>query len=343
MKSLLVSIVALFCTVSVQAEELGFSVNTRIVHVSPDGSQAPAAGVRAWLIASKNKPGPHGARAETIGKWTAVTRDDGRLNFVGVKRHRAAAYRVVVPFQGVAYRSEEFSAGGASPTRIELYQVQVIPQNISVKSHWAVDLDETNLLVEQTTRVSNPTLTTMDYTHSPLGLRIPTLSHLIDGRVAAWGLFPKGSIHGKPKPSTGQGRIVSEHGAIVYRGPVLPGDNLFLKLTYYIPYDTERLTVGAISDVPVTDAAVSVRWTSRVFPRVGLSTPHRAVRSSDNALNRADLLHLGGLKVGEPIIVEFDRLPVQAKIPIWMAGSGTVLGVSAFLLLLLGFIMRKRA
>ena len=343
MKRVFLIIAVLAVSPVAQSQELGFSVDTRVVLVSPNGVQGPAANLRAWLVAAKHKPGPHGAKAETVGKWTSVTRADGGLSFAGVKRHKSAAYRVVVPFQGVAYRSEEFSAGGAAPQRIELYQVQVIPERLSLKSHWAIDLDETNLLVEQTTRVSNPTLTTMDYTHSPLGLRIPTLSHLINGKVVTWGLYPKGALHGKPKPSTGQGRIVSERGAIVYRGPVLPGDNLFLKFTYYVPYEEERVTLGAVSDLPVTDAAASVRWTSRAFPRIRLRTPHRSVRSSDNTLNRADLLHLGGLRVGDPFVIEFDRLPVQSKIPTWLAGSGTVFGVAVFVLLLLGFTLRRRA
>jgi hypothetical protein len=340
MRSLLV--VLLFATNAYgQVVDDTFRVTTQVIEVDPTGAQKPLANARGWLVGNKKKPGPHGTRSDTVGRWLSVSSSSGELRFDRAVRHKMTQYQIIVPFQGATYRSVEFAAGQPAPAQLRVYHVIPEPSDVSLKLHWSVDIGEVYLRVTQIVRVQNPTNTTMDYTHSPLGLRLPTLSNVIGEQVLTWGVFPPGKVHGNPTPSTGQGRLFSENGAIVYRGPVLPGTKLFFKVSYDIPYETEQVRLGALSDVPVADAAATVRWTTRVQPRIRLSTNHRAVRNSDTTLNRTDLLHLGGLQIGEPFIIEFDRLPAQSSFPMWIAASGAAVGILAFFLLIVAAVLRE--
>ena len=156
------------------------------------------------------------------------------------------------------------------------------------------------------------------------------------------GIFPPGNLHGKPKPSTGQGRIVGEDGTVVFRGPVPPGKGLFFQFAYNIPYETEHARLSTVSDVPVVDAAATVRWTSMVSPQARLERPYRSVRTNQGEFVRMDLLHTGGMKTGEVFTLVFDHLPIQTSVPIWIAKAGTVLGLFLFALLLMGVVIRRR-
>jgi hypothetical protein len=156
------------------------------------------------------------------------------------------------------------------------------------------------------------------------------------------GLYPLGKIHGDPQPSTGQGRIVSEGGAVVFRGPVLPGGHLFFQIAYNIPYHQEKARLAAVSDILIKDAAASVRWTHLVHPKVRLERPHRAVRYNQDGVEQVDLLLTGDLRAGEPFVIDLGHLPIQTTVPRLLAvwGGGGILLV--FVLMLIGFSRRPR-
>ncbi len=319
-----------------------FNVLTRIVEVSPEGVTRPMPGVVAWLSGSAVRPTPHGPQFDTVGRWKAVSNDNGFVAFKDAKYIEKASYQVLVAFQGVSYRSDQFRAMQPPPEEVRVYHVSATPKDLSLRVHWTLDVGESFIRVQQLVRVHNDSLETLDYVHSATGLRMPTLSYMIGEQVLTWGVFPPGKVHGGEKPSTGQGRLEGEKGAVVYRGPVPPGSPLFFQFSYNIPYEDEQVRLGVVSDIDMSDAAMTVRWTDRVYPRARLDAAHRAVNSSQESMRRNDLLVRGRVLAGEPLILTLDRLPVQTKVPLWFAKAGTAAGVVLFLLFLIGHALRRR-
>ncbi|HIA04945.1 MAG TPA: hypothetical protein EYN06_00710 [Myxococcales bacterium] len=320
----------------------GTSIPVKVIEVTPEGVQRPLAGAQAWLVAIKRKPGPHRAKVETVGRWMARSDEQGQLLFRGVQSHPGASYQVLQPFQGVSYRSAEFSLT-SPPREIRVYHLSQNTEGIGMRVHWTISVGEIYLRVSQVIRVENSGMTTVDYTHSLQGLRVPTLSYMIGARVMTHGMFPPGTLHGNPAPSTGQGRIEAENGAVVYRGPVEPGNRLFFELSYNIPFKNQAARLGAVSDVPILDAAASVRWGHMVSPKVRLESKHRAIWRKQASFTEVDLLQVGNLEPGQPLVVNLNHLPIQSNIPQWIAGVIGVLALALFILLVMGFAMRRRS
>lgn len=319
---------------------LGRSFGLSVTLVAPDGIQRPLADAMAWLVAFKRKPGPHRAKIETLGRWMDRSDSGGRLLFSDVKAHTGASYQVVLPFQGVSYRSAEF-AYTATPKEMRVYHASQDDGAIGLRVHWTVSIGEIDLYVNQVVRVENSGMTTVDYTHSIQGLRLPTLSHMIGDRVLTHGIFPPGNLHGNPSPSTGKGRLLSEHGALVYRGPLEPGNRLFFEFSYNIPFDDATIRLGATADRPMLDAAATIRWGHKVSPKVRVESPHRAIWRKQASYTETDLLQVGDLQPGETFVMNLSHLPIQSTIPRWMAAVGGALGLWLFFLLLLGLARRQ--
>lgn len=318
-----------------------FSAVTRVVEVLPDGVVRPLDGADAWVIGETIRRTAHGPQSESLTRVRARTTPAGVATFEGIRHHDKATYRVVIPFQGVSYRSPEFRAMQAPPTELRVYHVSPTPRDLSLRSNWTVDVGEAFLRVGQVVRVYNDSLQTIDYAHSGLGLRIPTLSNVVHGdRVVAWGVVPPGRVHGASQPSTGQGRVEGEDGAVVFRGPVPPGSGLFFQLSYNVPFSSEAVRLGAVSDLPLSDATVTVRWTDAVQPRARLERPHRAVRSGSGTI-RTDMFVHGPVPVGEALILRLDRLPVQSKLPMWVATAGSLGLLFGFAVVLVGALRRR--
>ncbi len=315
----------------------------KVTEVTPLGVVRPLDGATVWLVGAVTKPTAHGPQSQTVGRWPAVTDDDGSAFWPRVKRVDKATYQAVIAFQGVSYRSKEFKATGLPPAELKVYHVVPAPSaDVTLKVHWTVDVGEVSLRVNQIVRVENESLTTVDYVHAPLGLRMPTFSHtLLDGRAVTHGIFPPGRVHGAQPPSLGQGHLVGEKGAVVFRGPVPPGAGLFFQFSYHVPFARETTQLTAVSDLDLSDAAVTVRWTDRVTPRARLLQPHRSVRQAREGMIRTDMLVRGRQLAGAPIVLRFERLPVQTKLPRWVAGVGSVGGFGLFLLVLVGALWKR--
>ena len=303
----------------------GFDVFTRLEEVLPSGVIRPLSDQNVWLVGSSVRPTPHGPEQHVHTRQGAVTTAAGVVHFKNIMFREKAVYQLRADFQGVSYRSAEFRAGDPPPKSLRVYHVTAeVPEDLTLRVHWTLDVGEVFLRVKQLIRVENETNVTVDYTHTARGLRLPTLGNVAMGRVVTWGLFPTGKTHGNPQPSTGQGRVQGEAGATVYRGPVQPGGGLFVEFSYDIPFQTEAVRLGAISDLDITDAAVTLRWTLRSQPRVRLEMPHRAVRARRDHVVREDMLVRGRVEAGQPIIMTIDRLPIQTRVPQTLAKTGAI-------------------
>jgi hypothetical protein len=156
-------------------------------------------------------------------------------------------------------------------------------------------------------------------------------------------MFPNGKVHGNPQPSLGQGRVVGEAGAIVYRGPVPPGEQLFVRFAYSMPYETSLLHLAAVSEVDIEEAAVALRWTDRVSPRGILGNPHRAVHGTQDEFRQSVFLLTEPVPAGEPILLTLANLPIQSKMPVWLTTAGGAGMIVFFLLAVIGVALRRRA
>ncbi len=318
------------------------TVTAWVVEVTPAGDMGPLPGIRCTLVATRHRPGPHGGHSEVVGRWHARSDSAGRVQFFDVTFDKKAQLQVVVPFQGVAYRSDKFQRA-MGDLSIRVYHVVPDSARLRMRGDWTIEVADSMFRVTQTVNLENPTNTTIDFTHHPTGFRVPTLSHGLAGeRVVTHGIFPRGDLHGQVKPSTGQGRVVAENGAVVFRGPVPPGDGLFFRLMYNIPYEVERVTLSTVAGIPIREGVVSVIWTHRVHPQVRSSRPHRARLQEHGSLNRLDMLMDGVVEAGEPIVVHLDHLPSPSPLHRWVALAGGAGMVSVFVLLLIGARLRRR-
>lgn len=319
-----------------------FPVEVKLTEVTPDGHVRPLAGQVAWAVAVSRGMGPHGANDDTVGRWRTVSDLSGRAVFTDVGFIDKASYQVIVPFQGVTYRTEEFGSNG-QPVELRVYHVRPEPTDLTLSALWKVELAESFLRVSQLVKVQNPTLTTFDYVHSPKGLRLPTLSFVAFDRILTSRVFPPGDTHGGQPPSTGQGRLVGEDGAIVYRGPVLPGNALYFEFSYNLPYDDETARLGTVSDLPLSEAMLTLVWSDRVHPRFHLERPHRVFRGEEDGLQRADLVVQGRTEAGAPIVLSLDRLAAQSHLPQHAAKVGAVAAFALFGVLVAGAVRRRKA
>lgn len=341
---LLCSLLAGVASAQVVVDEQVFSVTSRVIEVTPEGIIRSLDDVEVWIVASATRPTPHGPQTQGVGRWKTTTRTNGMALFPEIRRLEKASYQLVTSFQGISYRSEAFRASGAPPRELRVYHAAPAPSaSVNLRSHWTLDVGEAYLRVAQIVRVMNDSLVTVDYVHAAQGLRMPTLTHvLMDGSLVTRGLFPTGKTHGASPPSTGQGQLVGEQGALVYRGPVPPGSGLFFQFSYNIPFEHEDVLLGAVSDLDLNDAAITVRWTDKTTARARVLNPHRAVRGAREGAIRTDMLIRGPLRAGDPVRLRIERLPVQTRLPMWTAAAGGLAGLSLFLLLLTGAIWRRR-
>ncbi len=293
------------------------TASTRLVQVLPDGRSAAGVGLRAWLLASVNKPGPHGGSQELVHRMSALAGPDGQVSFTDVPVIEGAQYHFEAPYQGVPYRSGAFEAGQSAPPELRVFPVSAerpIGDTVRFRMQVVVEVTEAYLSVTQHVRVENTGTITWD-ADATRGLRLPTLSYVALDRVAAWGIFPEGRPVGSPRPSTGLGRVVGESGALVFRGPVAPGNGLFFQFRYDVPYGRESARVGLVSDIPIEELVVTVREPVGHDVTSELERRHRAFPREEEGVGQVDALVEGRVAAGELVTLRLGRLPAESAVP----------------------------
>ncbi len=316
-------------------------VQTVLIETRLDGSLAPLAHAEAWLIAKKDKPGAHGASTETAKRWRSMSTGSGGLSFSEVEMVPGARFEIAVPHQGVLYRSTEFGLMDPAPPEVRVHGVvpapsgelaPPLPGRLTLQVALRIDLLETELRFTETVRVLNEGHVTIDYTHAPRGLHVPILAvplgRALEGRIPVSGIVPKGRLHGVKPPSLGQGTLVSEAGGVAYRGPVPPGGGLYFELSETVPFSTEALRLGFVSDLDLTLFAVTFASPDRAAPDLRLEVPSRSGHDVRQGFNVTEIVATATLPAGTPVVLSFDRLPIQSSIPRTLAiGGGSVLAL----------------
>ncbi len=301
-----------------------FSASVKIVEVLPDGTARPLPFASGALIGWARQPGPHGGTESVILRRQARANADGLLSVPDAAAFGEARYRFEVTFQGVPYRSGEFGITETAPDEVRVYHTAKDASAIRLRLLYTLDVGESGFSVTQLVKVENTALTVFDAAQAPLGLRLPTLTNRVLGRIPTWGIYPKGRPVGGAAPSTGLGRVVGEHGGQVFRGPVLPGEDLFFQFTYQLPYLHEKVTLGSVTDLPVRDALITLRYPDHLGVRARLENPHRALSGREGTMVRLDLVPNVRLNAGDPLVIEIDRLPAPSQVP-ERAASGVVI------------------
>ena len=295
-----------------------------------------------WLSATVTAPTAHGPELRVVGSWPGTTGSSGVVRIQDARLIPKASYKLTINFQGVSYRSAEFFAGGRQPAELLVYQVTPKARDLSFVGRFSLDVGESSLRVTSILQLRNESGMTIDFTHAPEGLRLPTFAYTMGDKVFTWGLWPPGKVHGAPKPSTGQGLVEAEHGAPVFRGPVPPGERLFFQFSYNIPYKAAFGRLGLLSEYPIHDGSVEVNWTRRVHPRVRVEFPHRAVISQRDQFQHSVFVLGRTIEAGEPLIVRFEHLPIQTQVPQWLGLYGGLAALGVFACVLLGWVWRRQ-
>ena len=142
--------------------------------------------------------------------------------------------------------------------------------------------------------------------------------------------------------TNGQGRIVGEKGAVVYRGPILPGSRSFVRFRYAIPFHSETVQLATVSDVPLRDASVVLTWTTLVQPTLQLDHASSARKRERGHVTQLEVSLHDGLDSGKPLRISLGRLPIQTTIPMQLATMGTFAFGFIFLAFLVGIRWRRR-
>lgn len=313
------------------APTTALTATTRVMEVLANGRSQSAAGMRVWLLAGVQKPGPRGGTEELVHRMSTLTDDKGRATFVGIPAIDGAQYRFEVQHQGVPFRSQPFQAGQPAPSELRVFPVSAVRpkgDGVRLRMQAVVETAEAYLNVTQHIRVENQTNEVWD-ADACGGLRLPTLSFVALGGLANWGLFPDGRPVGGPRPSTDIGRVVGEKGTLVFRGPVPPGNELFFQLTYSVPYSRESARLGLVADLPIEELVVTFREPDGHDLDVQLERPNRAFVSDTEGQGQVDALVEGRVPAGELVAFRVGRLPAESWLPRRLAGSVS-LGLALF-------------
>ena len=319
-----------------------FSVSMKLKRVSSSGAVLPLAGAEAWVFAEQVEPAMGRPKRTAVGQFKGISDAKGNVDFRQIRSIRDAVYSVQCVYAGVSYRSKEFRLGQPAPTELRVYQATADDSPIRLSSLYELTVSDTMLYVTQLVRVFNDSNTTVDYNYRSEGLRLPTLAFPVSGRVPVHGLFPLGKVHGSPKMTNGQGRVVGEKGAVVYRGPVLPGSRSFVRFRYAIPFNNETVELAAVSDVPLRDASVVMTWTTLVQPTLQLDAPATARQRDRGHVTQLEVALHDGLDAGKPLRITMGRLPIRTTIPMQLATVGGFGFGFLFLSLLVGVAWRRK-
>ncbi|MEC8022944.1 MAG: hypothetical protein VX223_03360 [Myxococcota bacterium] len=324
------------------AELPPFSASVQIKLVQPSGAVVPLVNTTAWVVAEQVEPAMGRPKRTTVGRYRAYTGASGTAAFPKIRSIRDAMYTVQCIYAGVSYRTAEFRLGQPAPRELRVYQSSADTSAIQLSSLYELTVSDTMLYVTQLVRVFNTSNYTVDYNYRPDGLRLPTLAFPVAGKVPIHGLFPLGKVHGSPTMTNGQGRIVGEKGAIVYRGPILPGSRSFVRFRYAIPFNTETVDLASVSDVPLRDASVVMTWTTLVQPSLQIEHAATARKRDRGHVSQIEVALHDGLDAGTPLRIRMSRLPIRTTVPMQLATVGGFGFGLLFLSLVAGALWRRR-
>ena len=324
----------------------GHTLAVSVTAVGPHGAALGADGAEVALALWTTPPPMRGGDPTVDAAWTARTGPSGQARFADLPDPGAGqTYVATVRYRGITWPVGDLVSLDR-PLSMIVYEPGGDRAALHMNLHLIVQPSEGALLVQEQVRVANPTLTAIDVDDAA-GLRLPLLTPLVFGAPVDPGLVPV-----RPDPDQFQsgrtpalGRLVPEGGALVYRGPVPPGDELTLTVSYRLPYDDalDHCTLGLRAPVDLDRVLVETVHPDLIAPRIAPRADFVAVSrvAGDGHERFMTLTHPP--RAGETLIIDATHLPTRRPLNAAVALWGALAMVLVFALGLLRGQRRARA
>ncbi len=317
--------------VMAQQPSAGGSMRVSVEHVSPVGVAVPLAGHPVILEAWTRKA--MSSEMEISEAWRGSSDAAGLVVFSSLPSLPPGShYRASVLYRGVSFATKQVTGPNPMQTEtVRVYERTADASELTGSLVASVRVEEAVLVVNVRLFLDNPLLEVVDLDQVRPGLRMPLLLPAVFGAPLDRGLIPMDNAgkHMRRDAEPDRGRFVFADGALYYRGPILPGD-MTLTAAYAVPIVETAQTLALSAPVELERVFVSGEWSDRIAPRLIVERPHSLHDShSRERWGRAIQLD-DGLKKGEPLLVQVDRLPVVGVVPRAVTVGGSVLLVTSF-------------
>lgn len=317
------------------------SVLIEVQRVTPEGPILPIEGLEVTLE-RWTRPAPaaaqNGERPRLDAAVTVRTDAAGRATFPASAAPPDLTLVASTVHRGVTFQTDVTPrAAAAGPTVLRVYEPTVSLADLRFDVFAGLEVQESNLIVEETFTILNRGAHVVDLERSPDGLRLPLLVPAAFDRAIDPGLIPSATAgrHMSQARQPDRGRFSFERGGLVYRGPIPPGGDVRLQVRYAIPLVHERLDLALTSPIDVERLLVSAAWSGRVaprlFPTVPFTTAQREAGGSVQRVVRWD----APPKAGEHAVLRLDRLPRGLEVQRSVALIGSLVAFALFGLLVL--------
>ncbi len=224
-------------------------------------------------------------------------------------------------------------AGRGRPIEIRVYERTEDTSTLECDLFVGLFVDERNVVADVTLTFHNasPMIVDVDRT----GLRVPMMLPALKGEPVE-GVLPSGGLRNiANQRSPVRGRIRIEHGAVVYRGPILPGSNQQIRLRYAVPIEHSRQDIAIRSTLKSRQVRVLARWSKRIAPRLVPTRSFTAFERDQGEYRQRQIVLDDELPADTPLLLHLDRLPHSTSAEAMAALVGSLLLLALFGLALL--------
>ncbi|MFT7578650.1 MAG: hypothetical protein ACI9MR_000308 [Myxococcota bacterium] len=312
----------------------------RVTRVSPEGAAGPAEGAVLTVSRAERRPPPEGITQ--MGTWVGTSGPDGTVGVDVPPVAKDTQFDThTVRYMDVPY-SVKPTGNQAS---VMVFEPTRDRASLGLNALHVVSVQEGSLVINAQFVVSNRSLSVVD-ADGATGLRLPLLLPSALGVTLDEGGLP-------PSPDTqkvrfdhqpAMGRLTFDRGALTYRGPILPGDNLQVTALYTVSYDAEQhYTLGFTSDIDLEGLQVRVRTSDRTAPRAAPRWPYRAAAQTDVDDRYFYFVFDAPPKAGDAFLLDLENTPGRTGMNRAVAVGGVLFLAALFVLGLFAGLRRRRA
>ncbi|MCB9736651.1 MAG: hypothetical protein H6745_29080 [Deltaproteobacteria bacterium] len=315
----------------------------RVVLVTPDGAAVRVSGAEVVWERWASDPRMRGA-SRLEAAWSAFTDDVGRARFAAIPAPGPGRQdQVRARYHGVTWPATAVKTDG--PMDIVVYEPTTKTDALTMSLEMVLQPGEGDFNFQVQATLRNRSLQVVDTTEGQ-GVRIPLPQPILGGLPVDWGFLPA-----KPDPNHFQmqmtpeiGSLYVERGAVVYHGPIPPGDALTVTVAYSTAYDDgQSYTFGFTPSLDTDRVILQASHPTRIAPRIAFRGDYVPLVRQGGAAIDTFMTLARDPKAGEPVYIEVARIATRRPVIATVARVGAGLTVAAFVLLGIAMIARRRA
>lgn len=318
-------------------------LDVRVVLVTPEGAAVRVGGVEVVWERMAEDPRMRGA-SRLEAAWSAFTDAAGRARFSGIPAPGPGRHDLVrARYHGVTWPASEARSDG--PMDIVVYEPTTAREALSMRLEMVLQTGEGDFNLQVQATLRNRSLAVVDTTEGE-GVRIPLPLPILGGRPVDWGFLPPkpDQNHFQMQMEPALGSLSVERGAVVYHGPIPPGDALTVTVAYSTTYDDgQSYTFGFTPPVDTDRVILQVSHNNRIAPLIAFRADHIPLVRQGGAAIDTFMTLARNPKAGEAVYIDVARTPTRRPVIATVARVGAVATVAVFVLLGIALMARRRA